>query len=406
MRHHQIRRLSLLISACFISLICTESALAEPSPEEMASAKASTKTSVKTSLKPSSRSTVASSSDPAQASDERAQEIARAVVNRWASAQNESSIEKYSTLFAEDFVGIRRAGRKRTKLKRAAWLKERRRMFRKSPKIAVTALKTQVIAPDRVEATFTQRWTSALYEDIGPKRLLIDIASGLILEEEMISSTVIKNLFAVARALGVKGKASSITCRAVPKREGLLICVVDGGDGQLRAEYIAALVRKTSAGYTALDTVSGDSEVETPEHQEDGGSSLEWSFQRIAPHKRAIVITTSASSEGGWGDGVDDFSGSDSSETCTWYAIEEESLHPILEVNSGGHSDQEYSGEFTQITIKPTQQLVRGHFTLRQTTEVTAWGDDVQASAQAPKVTTSHKILVWDAETRTYRALK
>ena len=45
-----------------------------------------------------------------------------------------------------------------------------------------------------------------------------------------------------------------------------------------------------------------------------------------------------------------------------------------------------------------------GYFTLKQVTTVTAWGDDPEASAEDPKVTSSEQTLVWDAEKRVYRA--
>ena len=370
-----------------LSLTPLQSALAEPA------------------LKPEASPSMTQHAQRIKPTDEQsAEEIARDVVERWTVAQNQGDAARYAELFAEGFIGIRRVGQERIKLKRAAWLKERARMFRKSPKIVVTEVQVDIKSPNRVEASFTQRWSSTLYEDLGPKRLLIDTASRLILEEEMISSTVVKNLYAVARELGARGKARKIRCEVVPGRDDLHVCVLDEGSGRRRAEYTAALLRKTSEGYTSLSEVYGRAEVDAAKHEVNASASTNWGLKQIGPQRYAAVITVSASSEGGWGPDVDDAGGNESSESSAWYAIEDEALRNIHEVNAGGSSDLTYSGEFTEITVTPTAQLVGGYFTLKQVTTVTAWGDDLEASADDPKVTSTEQTLIWDTEKRVYRS--
>ena len=167
-----------------------------------------------------------------------------------------------------------------------------------------------------------------------------------------------------------------------------------------------ALMRNRSGAYASLDQAYGSSEIEAARYEQSNGASLEWAFQKIAPHQYAVVITMGLSSEGGWGPDVDDAGESVSAETSTWYAIEGESLRSVLEVTSGGQSDLVYSGGFEQISVTPTDQLAHGHYTLKHVTETSAWGDDEEASADTPKVTTHQKMLVWDPKERVYKAQK
>lgn len=117
---------------------------------------------------------------------------ARAVVTAWLAAQNDGSFTAYSALYARDFVGIRRTsdgGEKR--MKRKAWLADRKKMFKRKQQVAADSL-TVTVKDGTAIARFVQRWKGGGYADHGVKvlRLAPDKAGTLqITREELLSST-------------------------------------------------------------------------------------------------------------------------------------------------------------------------------------------------------------------------
>jgi hypothetical protein len=116
---------------------------------------------------------------------------ARALLDRWLTAQNQGNFEDYEKLYAPTFAGVRTSGTRRVTLDRDGWLADRRRMFQK--KMSVTATDVRITtSKTSVSIEFTQAWSSGRYADTGPKAMvLVRGPNGLrIGREELLSSKV------------------------------------------------------------------------------------------------------------------------------------------------------------------------------------------------------------------------
>lgn len=116
----------------------------------------------------------------------------RALLDRWLKAQNEGDFASYEKLYAEKFTGVKRVGPKTFRYARKGWLANRKLMFRHA--MTVETREPQFDASARVaRVTFTQRWASGKFEDLGPKRMLI-VRQGdalKIAQEEMLRSEIV-----------------------------------------------------------------------------------------------------------------------------------------------------------------------------------------------------------------------
>ncbi len=115
-----------------------------------------------------------------------------ALLGKWTDAQNAGDFVAYEALYASKFLGIKRAGERTTSFAREPWLKDRKRMFSKVMNVAALEPAVRTSA-ESAELSFTQRWASGTYSDVGPKRLLlVREASGLkIAHEEMLHSELV-----------------------------------------------------------------------------------------------------------------------------------------------------------------------------------------------------------------------
>lgn len=96
----------------------------------------------------------------------------RRLLDAWLAAQNGGDFDTYAAVYAQKFEGVKRAGERVYNFDRDGWLKDRKRMFEKP--MAVSADNAQVLAtPTFATVTFSQRWSSGTYSDVGDKRLLI-----------------------------------------------------------------------------------------------------------------------------------------------------------------------------------------------------------------------------------------
>jgi hypothetical protein len=112
-----------------------------------------------------------------------------ALLARWTEAQNHGDFAGYEKFYASKFLGIKRAGDKTTSYARESWLSDRKRMFAKPMKVEAIDPKVQAAA-ESAAITFTQRWSSGTFADVGPKQLLIvrDPEGLRIAHEEMLRS--------------------------------------------------------------------------------------------------------------------------------------------------------------------------------------------------------------------------
>ncbi len=120
------------------------------------------------------------------------EEAVRAVVDRWLSAQNAGKFEDYEKVFAERFEGTKRVGSRTHSYDRKSWLEDRKNMFKKDFTVKVDDLQIASSGTSAV-VQFKQTWTSATFQDEGPKRLIVVKGKdGLeIAKEEMLNSTLV-----------------------------------------------------------------------------------------------------------------------------------------------------------------------------------------------------------------------
>ena len=153
-------------------------------------------------------------------------ESVRRFFDEWLAAQNNGSFSRYADMYSQKFVGIRRSGTRSQKLDYDAWLKDRKKMFKKK---MIVASGNPQIATQGETATikFEQTWESGTYKDIGEKSLELALDNGKlkIIREEMAASFIIpadksdQNLALKNNKLD--SKSSSIKyedCKQVPRK--------------------------------------------------------------------------------------------------------------------------------------------------------------------------------------------
>ena len=114
------------------------------------------------------------------------------LMQRWLAAQNEGDFPAYEALYAERLEGVRRSGEKIVRLDRKGWVKERGRMFKRKMIVEMNDVDIDVFTKSAI-VTFSQRWASGKYEDVGPKQMVVVPEDGQlrIAREEMLQSTLI-----------------------------------------------------------------------------------------------------------------------------------------------------------------------------------------------------------------------
>jgi ketosteroid isomerase-like protein len=121
-----------------------------------------------------------------------AESEAAALLEAWKAAQDGGDFGAYEKLYHREFEGVRRSGKETKTLDRAAWMRDRKKMFAKPMTAEVADLKV-VKEGDTLALTFTQTWTSGTYRDRGTKvmKLAKEAAAWRIQREEMLDSTIL-----------------------------------------------------------------------------------------------------------------------------------------------------------------------------------------------------------------------
>lgn len=113
-------------------------------------------------------------------------------LNNWLAAQNTGTYSNYAAMYADSFTGIRRSGSSTHNLNRDAWLKDRKKMFKK--KMVVEAANPEIkLAGSTATVKFEQIWASGTYNDKGDKLLDLALEDGTlkITREEMLFSKIV-----------------------------------------------------------------------------------------------------------------------------------------------------------------------------------------------------------------------
>ncbi len=113
------------------------------------------------------------------------------LLDRWLQAQNGGDFAAYSELYAQKFLGIKRAGARTKRYQRKGWLKDRGKMFKGKLKVKAKDVEIRQGA-GLVILSFIQTWQSRRFKDVGPKQLVL-VREGenlRIAKEEMLHSKV------------------------------------------------------------------------------------------------------------------------------------------------------------------------------------------------------------------------
>jgi hypothetical protein len=136
-------------------------------------------------------------------------------MGEWFEAQNTGTYSKYAAMYSKRFIGIRRSGSETHKFDYDAWLRERKRMFRKKMIVSGGVLEIK-LSDTKALIKFEQTWESSTYKDEGVKLINLAIENGKlkIVREELLSSKFIS-------AIDVEdSEISTVTIGATPDGKG------------------------------------------------------------------------------------------------------------------------------------------------------------------------------------------
>jgi hypothetical protein len=114
-------------------------------------------------------------------------------LSSWVKSQNSGDFKAYSSLYSNDFKGIKRVGKFEKTYNQQQWLDDRGRMFKKPFYVAVSTVNVTINETLR-DVTFIQTWESETFKDIGKKRLILRPTDTKyeIVSEEMLFSRVLR----------------------------------------------------------------------------------------------------------------------------------------------------------------------------------------------------------------------
>lgn len=227
------------------------------------------------------------------------EEEARDLVEAWVEAQNGRDFARYAALYAAEFRGVRRSGKKVVELDQAGWLADRKRMFGKPMQVVVEDL---VIGRDgdAVTATFTQTWSSGTYSDRGPKRMHLEVRAGAlrIVREEMLDSQLLGNEDTCRRLLAAGGEAVASVKALVPNPGPRLVCVGEVGEGEA-TELVVLLAGLEGGSWAELGRTGADL-ADSSEHDGEVTTTRTASVTEvaIAPAENALWLEREEVTEG------------------------------------------------------------------------------------------------------------
>jgi ketosteroid isomerase-like protein len=176
-------RSSLWVGLVFWSLLaaCREESSAGPAARRSADARASAAQAVAAQR---------SSAQPAALKSNRDAAIGE-LVEAWRAAQGSADFAAYETLYAKEFVGIKRVGLQIFRFDRNRWLVDRRGMFAHKPEVGVQGLEIRDLGQTAV-VRFEQTYSSKSFRDVGTKQLVLLEQDGKLKigREEMLTSLV------------------------------------------------------------------------------------------------------------------------------------------------------------------------------------------------------------------------
>jgi len=226
------------------------------------------------------------------------QAAVRATVDAWLAAQNQGRFDAYAALYDGGFQGVKRVGNTQKTMRRAAWLADRKAMFRQ--KMVVTARDVAVtVATDTAEVTLAQGWAQGDFADEGQKRLTLarTAAGWKISREEMVTSRVVLTAGACRKALLGKAGATTGDITVVALRDERHACGLASIDADPASGELIVAVLRFDRGWKVI---ADDRTPFTHTSSDEGGESGRVSIRPIdiAPNETAVLAELETWREG------------------------------------------------------------------------------------------------------------
>ena len=218
---------------------------------------------------------------------------ARVTVDAWLAAQNGGGYLAYAALYDPGFEGVKRVGNTTRTMKRAAWLADRKGMFRQPMVVTAREVVVQVDG-DRAEVTLVQGWTQGDFADEGRKRMVLvrTPVGWRIAREEMLTSRVVLTPGACRKALAVGAIRDGEVIALDRDRFGCALVTEPDPDGD--GELIVAALRFDRGWKRLAEDRTGYQRVVPTDdggEGEDGGLAIE--AVAIAPGEQALLVHAS-----------------------------------------------------------------------------------------------------------------
>ena len=322
---------------------------------------------------------------------------ARATLDRWLAAQNHGQVDAYAALYAPNFAGIKRVGKTAKKMNRAAWLKDRKAMFK--ARLEVSARDIAIVgAPGGATITYTQTWVSGSYGDVGPKRIVLDASNTAIVAEELLSSRPLLTDAACANALypgaslkrKVTGAAdgerpiAGVTVSEVGERWACKV-EVRRDDGTEVALGVLAFGKR----WEVKGRLDFDYDVTVATDPGDDHADGEVDIATRTLHPRILVVEVSKQTNRGGPQ-------YDTREThTTLYRADGDELIELLAWQDGGTSGESDDSKTCELTLSPKRVAGWPDLTLVCTSSIVAWAAGETEPRQEQEVTRYR----WDGST-------
>jgi hypothetical protein len=330
-----------------------------------------------------------------------AEVTARATLDRWLAAQNQGRYDDYAALYAPSFAGVKRVGKVAKKMNRAAWLRDRKAMFKAPLQVGATDVKVTLPAAGASGGAvldFTQHWASGAFADVGPKRMVLDAAGAQIVSEELLSSRPVLTETACATGLypgasmrkmrtGRDDGVRPIRAVVVTDLGGRWLCkvLVEGEDRVEAALGLYAFGKKWELR-GRLDLDYDEREAEDEGSESVGGDV---NVEPLALHASIPVVKVEKETRR---------SGpqySDVAAASTIYRVDGDAFEELLSWESGGSSGEADKGTTCDLDIADRKTKGWADLTLTCTTSEVQWA----AGENEPTESTETTRYRWNGDT-------
>jgi len=316
----------------------------------------------------------------------------RALVATWLDAQNHGKLGAYAALYANGFHGTKRVGKHTRTMDRAAWLRDRKKMFRAPMKVTADDV-TVTATPAAVVVELRQTWSQGDFADTGKKRLTLDPAGTHIVREDMLDSRVLLTEGACLTQIYPGG---SWARRRTEATDGLVVvdvtvldlgahsvCAVEVDGGTNRVVTVAVLAYRR--GWRKGGTRELSYPHELAEDTEENGA-VNVSTVDVSDREPVVQIWRQEHRRGPESD--------ETTEQTTLYRLGATDLTELVSFDSSSSGGEADSSSRCELKIEPRKHQGWHDLTLTCTESSDDWHGD--AGHQESHTTTRYR---WDGDT-------